>query len=111
MEAGLAWIVKLKKGDFLGRDVLLQQKEKGVKRKLIAFKMVEKGIARHGYPVYVGEKEVGKVTSGSYSPFLQINIGMAYLPTEYSSTGTEFDVDIRGKRVKAVVVQKPFYKR
>jgi aminomethyltransferase len=112
MEAGLAWIVKLKKGDFLGRDVLAAQKEKGVKRKLVAFKMAGKGaVARHGYPVYIGEQEVGTVTSGSYSPFLQINIGMAYLPAEYCSNGTEFDVEIRGKRVKAMVVQKPFYKR
>jgi aminomethyltransferase len=111
MEAGLGWIVKLRKGDFLGRPVLLEQKEKGVRRKLVAFQMVGKGIARHGYPVFVGDRQVGAVTSGSYAPFLKTNIGMAYVPSEVSSVGAEFDVDIRGKKVRAAVVQKPFYKK
>jgi aminomethyltransferase len=112
LEADLGWILKLNKGvEFNGMAVLQKQKEEGITRKLVGFEMVDKGIARHGYPVYVDGREVGPVTSGSFAPFLKKNIGLAYLPIAATAVGTEFEIDIRGKRQKAVVVETPFYKR
>jgi aminomethyltransferase len=111
VEAGLGWIVALDKGDFNGRAVLEEQKKSGPPRKLVGFEMVGRGIARHGYPVYLGGEQVGPVTSGSYAPFLHKNIGLVYLPADRSAPGTELDVEIRGKRVPARVVPTPFYKR
>ncbi len=111
VEAGLGWIVALDKGDFNGRAVLEEQKKSGPPRKLVGFEMVGRGIARHGYPAFLGNAELGPVTSGSFAPFLQKNIGLVYLPAGRSAPGTEFDVDIRGKRVPARVVPTPFYKR
>jgi aminomethyltransferase len=111
LEAALGWICKLEKGDFNGRDVLLKQKENGLKRKLVGFEMVDKGIGRHNYPVVENGKKIGYVSSGSYAPYLEKNIGLAYLPIEKEKIGTEFNVSIRDKEVKAVVVKTPFYKR
>lgn len=111
LEAGLEWIVKLDKGEFIGRDVLVKQKEEGVKRVLCGFEMVEPGVPRHNYDVYIGQEKVSTVTSGSYAPFLKKNIGLCYLPVEYSKIGQEIDILIRDKRVKAQVVPTPFYKR
>jgi len=113
VEAGLGWIVSLDeaKGDFVGRGVLEMQKKEGAARKLVGFEMVDRGIARHGYPVYVGDEPAGSVTSGSYAPFLQKNIGLCYLPAPRAAVGTPFYVDIRGRRVAARVVPTPFYKR
>jgi aminomethyltransferase len=113
VEAGLGWIVSLDetKGDFVGRGVLETQKKEGAARKLVGFEMVDRGIARHGYPVYVGDEPAGSVTSGSYAPFLQKNIGLCYLPAPRAAVGTPFHVDIRGRRVAARVVPTPFYKR
>ncbi|MCI0523975.1 MAG: glycine cleavage system aminomethyltransferase GcvT [Acidobacteria bacterium] len=111
LEADLGWICKLNKGDFLGRDRLAEQKEKGVARKLIGFEVIDKGIARDHYPVFIGGREVGMVTSGSPAPFLKKNIGLAYLPIEHTEIGTKFEVDVRGRRLAAQVVQTPFYKR
>ncbi|MFI5183771.1 MAG: glycine cleavage system aminomethyltransferase GcvT [Vicinamibacteria bacterium] len=113
VEAGLGWIVSLDpaKGDFIGRETLESQKKDGVSRKLVGFEMVGRGIARHGYPVYVAEDLVGSVCSGTYAPFLQKNIGLCYLPTPRAAIGTPFDVMVRGRRVAARVVPTPFYKR
>ena len=113
VEAGLGWIVSLDegKGDFIGRGVLEAQKKEGAPRKLVGFEMVDRGIARHGYPVYVGDEPSGSVTSGSYAPFLQKNIGLCYLPAPRATVGAPFHVDIRGRRVAARVVPTPFYKR
>ncbi len=113
VEAGLGWIVSLDdgKGDFAGRAVLEEQKKSGPPRKLVGFEVVGRGIARHGYPVWVGGEVAGSVTSGTYAPFLQKNIGLCYLPAGHSAVGTGFDVEIRGKRVPARVVPTPFYKR
>ncbi|HEU4522200.1 MAG TPA: glycine cleavage system aminomethyltransferase GcvT, partial [Thermoanaerobaculia bacterium] len=111
IEADLAWIVKLEKGDFAGRDVLQREKEQGPKRKLVGFEMIDRGIARHGYPVVDGGKEVGVVTSGTHSPTLKKAIGLAYLPLDKSAQGSEFMVLIRGKETRARVVPTPFYKR
>ena len=111
LEADLSWIVGWKKTDFVGADALRQQKAAGVTRKLIGFEMQDRGIARCGYDVYVGDDKVGAVTSGTQTPYLKRAIGMAYLPVAHTANGNEFDVDIRGRRVRARVVPTPFYKR
>lgn len=111
IEADLGWIVKLDKGDFAGRDVLLREKEEGPKRKLVGFEMIDRGIARHGYPVVEGGEEIGVVTSGTHSPTLKKAIGLAYLPLDKSAQGNEFSVLIRGKEARARVIPTPFYKR
>ncbi len=111
LEADLAWIVKLEKGDFNGRDVLEREKKEGVSRKLVGFEMVDRGIARHGFPVVDGKEEIGVVTSGTHSPTLKKPIGLAYLPLDQSAQGTEFTIVIRGKEARARVVPTPFYKR
>ena len=111
LEADLGWIVKLGKGDFMGRDVLERENAEGPHRKLVGFEMVDRGIARHGYPVVDGKEEIGVVTSGTHSPTLKKPIGLAYLPFDKSAPGSEFMVVIRGKETRARVVSTPFYKR
>lgn len=111
LEAGLGWILKLQKGDFVAREALEKQKAEGLTRKLVGFEMIDRGIARHGYPVFIGDKQVGDVTSGTQTPYLKKAIGMAYLPIEHSEPGQRFDVEIRGKKVAAQVIPMPFYKR
>ena len=111
LEAGMRWLIKFKKGEFLGREALLRQKEEGIKRKIVGFELLEKGIARPHHPVYVEDEKVSEVRSGSYSPYFQKSIGLTYLPVEHAEIGTEFSIEIRGKRVKAKVVPTPFYKR
>lgn len=112
LEAGIGFAVKLnKEEDFLGKDVLKQQKENGVPRKLVGIEMIDKGIPRSHYPVYRNNELIGEVTSGTQSPTLKKNIGLALVKSEFSSLGTEFEVEIRGKRLNAVVVATPFYKR
>lgn len=111
LQADLGWIVKLDKGDFTGREVLEKEKQAGPPRKLVGFEMVDRGIARHGYPVVEGKEEIGVVTSGTHSPTLKKAIGLAYLPLDKSALGTEFMVLIRGKETRARVVPTPFYKR
>ncbi len=111
LEADLGWIVGWKKDDFLGAPVLKAQKANGVDRKIVGFELLDRGIARHGYDAYVGGEKVGVVTSGTQTPFLKKAIGMAYLPVAHTAAGTEFDVDIRGRRTRARVVPMPFYKR
>lgn len=109
-EADLAWIVKLAKGDFIGRDALVAQREAGVPRRLVGFDMVDRGIARHGYPARTRHGD-GLVTSGTHSPTLGRPIGLALLPTPAAEIGTEFEVDIRGRAARARIVPTPFYKR
>ena len=111
LEADLGWIVGWKKDDFIGADAVRRQKASGLQRKIVGFEMIDRGIARHGYEVYVGDARAGRVTSGTLTPYLQKAIGMAYLPIEHTAIGTEFDVDIRGRRARARVVPMPFYKR
>ncbi len=110
LEANLGWLVKLPKGEFVGRDVLVRQKEQGVPRKLVGFVTGERNIARHGFPVFAGGQASGAVCSGTMSPTLGIPIGTCYLPTALAKEGTTFEVEIRGKRVPATVVKMPFYK-
>ncbi len=110
LEADLGWIVKLGKGDFLGRDALVAQKQAGVPRRLVGFEMVDRGIARHGYPAK-SPAGAGLVTSGTHSPTLGKPIGLALLPAAACAVGTDFQVDIRGRDAAARVVPTPFYKR
>jgi len=113
VEADLNWIVGWKKDDFLGANVLRQQKASGTTRKIVGFEMLERGIGRQGYDVYIGEsaQPAGRVTSGTQTPYLKKAIGMAYLPIEHIAPDAEFDIDIRGRRTRARVVPTPFYKR
>ncbi|MEO8648193.1 MAG: glycine cleavage system aminomethyltransferase GcvT [Acidobacteriota bacterium] len=111
LEANLGWITKLNKGPFIGREPLEKQKADGVTRKIVGFEMTEPGIARDDFTIYVNDKEAGRVTSGSPAPFLKKNIGLGFLPTEFANIGQEIKIDVRGKRLSAVVVQMPFYKR
>jgi len=112
LEAGLGWIVKLEKGDFVGRAALREVQAKGLSRKMVGFEVTGRGIARHGYPLLDLEgKPVGVCTSGSPGPTVGKNIGLGYLPASMSALGTRFQVDCRGKAIEAVVVKTPFYKR
>jgi len=111
LEANLGWICKLNKGEFLGRDALAKLKEKGLERKLVGFEMIDKGIARDGFDVYVNDKKVGYVTSGSPAPFLKKNIGLAFVPVELANIGQAIKIDVRGKLLLAEIVPTPFYKR
>jgi aminomethyltransferase len=109
-EAGLGWIVKMDKGvTFTGLDGLKRQKLDGVKRKLVGFRLLEKGFPRHGYDVYYGGKKVDVVRSGTVSPSLNEGIGTTYLPADAATPGTRFEVDCRGTRIPAEVVKRPFY--
>ena len=110
LEANLAWLVKLKKGDFVGSDALKKQKEEGVKKKLIGFSLGERSFPRPGYPVFVNGAPSGNVRSGTMSPTLNIPIGTAYVPSDWASEGTSLEVEIRGKRVAGKVEKMPFYK-
>lgn len=111
LEADLGWIVGWKKDAFVGKDALAAQKAAGVTRKLVGFEMVDRGIARHGYPVVRGDKPIGVVTSGTQTPYLKKAIGMAYVPIELATEGSDIDIDIRGRVSRARVVPMPFYKR
>lgn len=110
LEAGLSWITKLEKKDFIGKDALVKQKETGTKRRLVCFVMEEKGMARPHYKIFKDGDEVGMVTSGNYSPSVDKFIGLGYLDKPFHKSGTEIAVEIRGERKKAKVVKPPFYK-
>jgi aminomethyltransferase len=111
LEAGLGWIVAWDKPDFIGAAALRAQRDAGVARRLVGFEMTEPGIARSGHEVFLGQSIAGVVTSGTQTPFLKKAIGLAYVPAEHASPGTELDIDIRGRRACARVVPLPFYKR
>ncbi|HSK62691.1 MAG TPA: glycine cleavage T C-terminal barrel domain-containing protein, partial [Pyrinomonadaceae bacterium] len=110
-EANLGWICKLDKGDFIGREALVQQKADGIKRKLVGFEVTDRGIARDDHEIIIGEQRAGKVTSGSPAPFLKKNIGLGYVPVEQANVGQEIKIDVRGRLVGAQIVKTPFYKR
>ncbi len=111
LEADLKWIVKLQKGDFLGKPVIERQQAEGLKKKLAGFELVDKGVARPHYPAYVKGQKVAEVCSGTFSPLLKKSIGLVYLPIEATAVGTEFEIGIRDKKTQAKVVPTPFYKR
>ena len=111
IEAGLGWITKFSKKDFINKENLKAQKENGVTRKLVGFELVEKGIPRKGYDILNDQnKKIGIVTSGTMSPSLNKAIGMAYVESNFSALNTEISIQIRKKTIKAKVVSLPFYK-
>jgi aminomethyltransferase len=109
-EAGLDWVVKLDKGDFIGRDALLAQRAAGVPRRLLGFEVVERGIARQGHTVHVGERLVGCVTSGTWSPTFEKALGMALVEPD-CAPGAPVAIEVRGKRLAAALAALPFYRR
>lgn len=111
LEAGLGWVVKWDKPDYIGKGALLKTKEKGLTRKIVGFTMVDKGIAREGFPIVEEGQPIGFVTSGAFSPTLEKPIGLAYVPLRYSEIGTQFHIDIRKSLRIAEVVKTPFYRR
>jgi aminomethyltransferase len=111
LEAGLGFVVKLNKEDFIGKQALARQKENGVPRKLIGLEMIDKGIPRTGYKVFHNDEEIGEVTTGTQSPTLNKNIGFALLNTEHATVGTEVIVQVRKRMLKAEIIATPFYKR
>jgi aminomethyltransferase len=111
LEAGLGWITKLSKKDFIGCEVLREQKEKGVRRRLVSFEMLEKGVPRHHYEIQVDGEKVGYVTSGNFSPSCEKFVGMGYVNKPYGKEDTNLEILIRGNLAKARVVKPPFYKK
>jgi aminomethyltransferase len=111
MEAGLERFVNWDQGDFIGLSALQESKSRGLSRNLVGFRLVEKGVPRHGHTILSGEKPIGSVTSGTYSPTLDMGIGLGYVALEFSNLGTRIALDIRGRRVEAEVVTIPFYSR
>ena len=113
LEASLDRFVALDQdsGDFVGKEALLRQREGGLRRRLVGFTMQEKALPRHGYAILTGERQIGTVTSGGYSPTLDRGIGMGYVPVEHAAPGTTLEIDLRGRSSPAQVVPLPFYKR
>lgn len=113
LEAGLNRFVKLEQSDFIGRDALVRQRKDGIPRRLVGLEMIDRGIPRTHYPVFAegSEEPIGEVTTGTQSPTLKKNLGLAILASRYTEPGTIVEVDIRGKRLKAKVVPLPFYRR
>jgi len=111
LEAGLAWVVKLGKGEFVGRAVLAEQAARGLARRLVGIELEEPGVPRHGYPVWHDGAAVGMVTSGTRSPTLGSYIGLAYVASGAATPGKAVQVEVRGRRVPARVVARPFYRR
>ncbi len=111
LEAGLGFFVKLQKHNFIGKEALLKQKEEGLKRKLVGFEMKDRGIPRHGYEVLAKGEKIGVVTTGYLSPTLKKNIGLALIDSKYSEIGTEIEIVIRNKSLRAEVISKKFYKK
>lgn len=111
LEAGLSWCLAFEKTDFMGRSALIKQKEEGIKRCRVGLEMIERGIPRQGYEVSKRGRTIGHITSGSFSPTLKKNIGMAYVVSEEAEVGTEVEVMVRGNPLSARLVELPFYKR
>jgi aminomethyltransferase len=115
VEAAAVWVVDFEKGEFVGREALVRQRQAGRMRQLAAFELVEKGVPRHGFKILAAEptsgKDIGEVTSGNFSPLLQKGIGLGYVPPPHAAVGSSLLIDIRGRHLPAVVVKPPFYKK
>lgn len=111
VEAGLGRYVSLTKVDFNGRPVLSAQKEQGPTRKLIGFEMTDRGVARAGYPVWIGGEKVGFVTSGTFAPTVGKNLGMALVPAKDAVVGATISIEVREKMLAAKIISRPFYRR
>ena len=110
LEAGLGWVTKLDKQDFIGKAALQKQKDGGVRQRLVGFVLKDKGFPRHGYEVRYNGEPGGEVTSGTVSPSLEQGVGLAYVPAEASKPGSEIEIVVRDKAIKAEVTRPPFYK-
>ena len=108
LEAGLGWVVKMQKEDFVGKESLKNQKEAGIQRKLTGIRLLERGVPRPHYPVYVEDQVVGELTSGTFSPSLKMGIGLCYLSTEHTTVGSRVSIGIRNQKVPAEIVKPPF---
>ncbi|WP_339186024.1 glycine cleavage system aminomethyltransferase GcvT [Paenibacillus sp. FSL R5-0490] len=111
LEAGVGMFVKLNAGPFIGHEALLQQKTDGPARKLVGIEVLERGIPRPHYPIYAEGVQIGEVTTGTQSPTLKRNLGLALIDSKYAALGTPLEIEIRGKKLKAEVVKTPFHKR
>ncbi|MDX9889035.1 MAG: glycine cleavage system aminomethyltransferase GcvT [Anaerovoracaceae bacterium] len=111
LEAGLGGLVKFDKGDFIGREALLEQKDLGVKRTLVGFEMIDRGIARNSNEVYIDGEIIGFVTTGSFAPSLKKNVGMALIDAKYALEGGDIYINVRDKQLKARIIKKPFYEK
>lgn len=111
LEAGLEWITKLNKGEFIGRKALLEVKEKGINRKLLGFELIEKGIPRHGNEIFFNGQKIGFVTSGTLSPSLNKPIGLGYFDVNFIDDNLVFEIDNRGKKLKGKFTKVPFIQR
>jgi glycine cleavage system T protein (aminomethyltransferase) len=109
LEAGLGWVVKPAKGDFVGKAAIERVRAEGPKRRLIGFQMVDRAVARHGYRIVRDGREVGQVTSGSYGPSVDGYIGIGYVPTALATVGTPIEVEVRGRPQQARVTKTPFH--
>jgi aminomethyltransferase len=112
VEASLRWLIKPDKGDFIGRDAIVAQLENGTAERLAGFELTERGVPRHGYTLCGAQGEaIGEVTSGSFSPTLQVGIGLGYVPVASAEPGSPLQVDVRGRKLQARTVKTPFYRR
>ncbi len=111
LETTIDWAVKFDKGGFIGKEAMLRQKARGIDRKLAGFEMIDRGIPRHDYPVLKGNEIIGKVTSGSFSPTTNKNIGLCLIKSQYNRVGEELHIQIRDNNYNAQIVKTPFYKR
>lgn len=109
LEAKLTFTVSFEKDNFIGKDALLKQKDEGLKRIRVGLQMLKRGIPRHGYEIFLDGKEIGHVTSGTFSPLLQYGVGMGYVPPEHAAIGTQVDIKIRKSFFSAEIVKMPFY--
>jgi len=111
LEAGYGMFVKLNKENFIGKDALAKQKAEGLKRKVVGFELIDRGVPRHGYEVFADGKKIGVVTTGYYSPSTKRNVGLALVDIEYTALDAEFDIQVRNRSLKAKVVNKRFYQK
>jgi len=111
LEASLGWTVKFDKGDFIGRETLVRQRQEGVTRRLAGFELTDRAIPRHECAIHAGGQRIGQVTSGTFAPFLRRSIGMGYVPTALATAGTAIEIEVRGRLAPAQVVRLPFYRR
>jgi len=110
LEAGLGWVVKLQKGDFIGREALLEIKQRGLSRTLVGLTMEDRGVPRHGFELLHQDRPIGVVTSGTFSPTLEHAVALGYVEKEFKAPGTEVDVKIRNSAARAKVAKTPFYR-
>jgi aminomethyltransferase len=111
LEAGLEWVVDFGDADFIGKTPLVAQRAQGPSRRLVGFELLDKGVPRHGHPILADGRTVGTVTSGNLSPSLDKGIGMGYIESTRTAAGTLIEIDIRGKRKRAVITAVPFYRK